>query len=112
MIRTETFEVVEADETFLDLPIESREVILPLESLSSESKLPLRLDSMHLIKREWTRMFVVKRCLQWSMRENELITDTVDFEEEKRNIIDDAEFLKCYYLFLFQLLYQSQRTVN
>ena len=57
-------------------------------------------------------MFVVKRCLQLSKRENELITDTVDFEEEKRNIIDDAEFLKCYYLFLFQLLYQSQRTVN
>ena len=67
---------------------------------------------MNLIKREWTRMFVMKRCLQWSMRENELVTDTVDFEEEKRNIIDDAEFLKCYYLFLFQLLYQSQRTVN
>ena len=58
MLRIETFEVVEADETFLDLAIESREVILPLESLSSESKLPLRLDSMHLIKREWTRMFV------------------------------------------------------
>ena len=38
------------------------------------------------------------------MRENELVTDTVDFEEEKRNIIDDAEFLKCCY-FLFQLLY-------
>ena len=56
-------------------------------------------------------MFVVKRCSQWSMRENGLVTDTVDFEEEKRNIIDDAEFLKCYYL-LFQLLYQSQRTVN
>ena len=56
-------------------------------------------------------MFVMKRCLQWSMRENELVTDTVDFEEEKRNIIDDAEFLKCYYL-LFQLLYQSQRAVN
>ena len=46
------------------------------------------------------------------MRENELVTDTVDFEEEKRNIIDDAEFLKCYYLFLFQLLYQSQRAVS
>ena len=45
------------------------------------------------------------------MRENELVTDTVDFEEEKRNIIDDAEFLKCYYL-LFQRLYQSQRTIN
>ena len=46
------------------------------------------------------------------MRENELVTDTVDFEEEKRNIIDDAEFLKYYYSFLFQLLYQSQRAVN
>ena len=29
------------------------------------------------------------------MRENELVTDTVDSEEEKRDIIDDAEFLKC-----------------
>ena len=66
---------------------------------------------MNLIKREWTRMFVMKRCLQWSMGENELVTDTVDFEEEKRDIIDDTEFLKCYYL-SFQLLYQSQRTVN
>ena len=56
-------------------------------------------------------MFVMKRCLQWSMRENELITDTVDFGKEKRNIIDDAEFLKCYY-FLFQLLYQSRRAVS
>ena len=58
MLRIETFDVVEADETFLDLPIESWEVILPLESLNSESKLLLRLDSMNLIKREWTRMFV------------------------------------------------------
>ena len=58
MLRTETFEVVEADETFLDLPIDSREVILLLESPSSESKPLLKLDSMHLIKREWTRMFV------------------------------------------------------
>ena len=56
---------------------------------------------MHLIKREWTRMFVMKRCLQWPKRENELITDTVDLEEEKRDIIDDAEFLKCYYSFFF-----------
>ena len=111
MLRSETFEVVESDETFLDLPIESREVILPLGSPSSDAKMPLRLDSMHLIKREWTRMFVMKRCLQWPMRENELVTDTVDSEEEKRDMIDDAEFLKCYY-FLFQLLYQSQRTVN
>ena len=44
MLRTETFEVVEADETFLDLPIESREVILPLESPSSDTKSHLRLD--------------------------------------------------------------------
>ena len=44
MLRTETFEVVEADETFLDLPIESREVILPLKSPSSDTKSPLRLD--------------------------------------------------------------------
>ena len=46
MLRTETFEVVEADETFLDLPIESREVILPLKSPSSSSdtKSSLRLD--------------------------------------------------------------------
>ena len=58
MLRSETFEVVEADETFLDLPIESREVILPLGSPSSDTKSPLRLDSMHFIKREWTRMFV------------------------------------------------------
>ena len=67
---------------------------------------------MHFIKREWARMFVMKRCFpKWPIRENELVTDTVDFEEEKRDIIDDAEFLKCYY-FLFQLLYQSQRAVN
>ena len=111
MIRTETFEGVEADETFLDLPIESREVILPLESPSSDTKSPLGLDSMHLIKREWVRMFVMKRCLQLSMRENELVTDTVDFMRKKRDIIDDAEFLKCYYSFFFQLLYRSQRAV-
>ena len=41
----------------------------------------------------------MKRCLQhcfpkWPIRENELVTDTVDFEEEKRDVIDDAEFLK------------------
>ena len=47
---------------------------------------------MNLIKREWTRMFVMKRCFQWSMGENELVTDTVDFEEEKRNIIDVLSF--------------------
>ena len=33
--------------------------------------------------------------IKWPMRENELVTDAVDFGEEKRNIIDDAEFLKC-----------------
>ena len=44
VLRTETFEVVEADETFLDLPIENWEVILPLWSPSSDSKSPLRLD--------------------------------------------------------------------
>ena len=59
MLHTETFEVIDADETFLDLSIESREVILLLESPSSESKSLLRLDLMHLIKREWARMFVI-----------------------------------------------------
>ena len=44
MLRTETFDVIEADETFLDLAVESREVILPLWSLSSDTKSPLRLD--------------------------------------------------------------------
>ena len=65
MLRTETFEFVKADETFLDLAIENWEVILPLGSPSSDTKMPLRLVLMHLIKREWTRMFVMKRCLQW-----------------------------------------------
>ena len=45
MLRTETFEVVEADETFLDLPIESREVILFLGFLNPDTKSSLRLDS-------------------------------------------------------------------
>ena len=68
---------------------------------------------MNLIERETVRVFVMCWCfIEWPMRENELVTDTVDFEEEKRNIIDGAEFIKCYYLFLFQLLYQSQRAVN
>ena len=44
MIRTETFEIVDADETFLDLAIENQEVILPLGSPSSDDKSPLRLD--------------------------------------------------------------------
>ena len=43
MLRTETFEVVEADETFLDLAIESWEVILPPKSPSSDTKSSLRL---------------------------------------------------------------------
>ena len=59
VLRIETFEVVEAVDIFLDLAIESREVILPLGSLSSDTKSPLRLVSMHLIKREWARMFVI-----------------------------------------------------
>ena len=44
MLRTKTFEVVDADETFLDLPIESREVIRPLGSPSLDTKSPLRLN--------------------------------------------------------------------
>ena len=44
MLRSKTFEVVDADETFLDLPIENWEVILPLGSPSSDDKSPLRLD--------------------------------------------------------------------
>ena len=59
MLRSETFEVVEEDETFLDLPIEYREVILLLGSPSSDTKSPLKLDSMLLIKRECARMFVI-----------------------------------------------------
>ena len=90
MIRTETFEAVEADETFLGLVIENWEVILLLGSPSSDTKSHLRLDSMHLIERETVRVFVMCWCfIKWPMRENELVTDTVDFEEEKRNNIDD-----------------------
>ena len=59
MLPTETFEAVVADETFLDLPIDSREVTLPLGSPSSDDKSPLILDSMLLIKRECARMFVI-----------------------------------------------------
>ena len=44
MLHTETFEIVKADETFLDLPIENWEVILPLGSPSSDTKSPLRVD--------------------------------------------------------------------
>ena len=44
MLRTKTFEVVDADETFLDLAIESRDVILPLKPPSSDTKSHLRLD--------------------------------------------------------------------
>ena len=59
MFRTETFEIVEADETFLDLAIESREVVLILGPPSSGAKSSLGLDSMLLIKRERARMFVI-----------------------------------------------------
>ena len=51
---------------------------------------------MDLIERETVRVFVM--CwyfIKWPMRENELVTDNIDFEEEKRNIIDDTEFLIC-----------------
>ena len=66
---------------------------------------------MHLIERKAVRVFVMCWCfIKWPMRENELVTDTVDFVEEKRNWW--CWVYKCYYLILFQLLYQSQRTVN
>ena len=44
MLRIETFEAVEADETLIDLVIDSREVILPLGPPSLDTKSPLRLD--------------------------------------------------------------------
>ena len=44
MIRSETFEVVDADETFLDLAIENQEVILPLGPPSLDTKSHLRVD--------------------------------------------------------------------
>ena len=89
MLRTE---VVGADETFLDLPIESREVSLPLGSPSSDTKSTLRLDK-DVFDREAVRVFVMCWCfVKWPMRENELVTDAV---EDKRNIIDNTEFLKC-----------------
>ena len=85
---------------------------MSLGVLGSVKNSTFSLIEMNLIEREAVRVFVMCWCfIKWPMRENELVTDTVDFEEEKRNIIDDAEFLICYYL-LFQLLYQSQRTVN
>ena len=57
-----------------------------------------------MIEREAVRVFVMCWCfIKWPMRENELVTDTVTLR--RKNAIDDAEFLKCYYLFLFQLLY-------
>ena len=41
---------------------------------------------MDLIDRETVRVFVMCWCfIEWPMRENELVTDTVDLEEEKRN---------------------------
>ena len=66
---------------------------------------------MNLIERETVRVFVM--CwyfIKWPIRENELVTDTVTLG--RKNAIDDAEFLKWDYLFLFQLLYQLQRAVN
>ena len=61
MIRTETFEVVEADETFLDLAIESREVILPLGSPISDTKSPLRLnrDAFDREEGSWSVCYVL-----------------------------------------------------
>ena len=46
---------------------------------------------MHLIEREAVRVFVKCWCfIKWPMRENELVTDTVDFMRIKRKIINDA----------------------
>ena len=61
MIRTETFEVVDADETFLDLAIDSREVILPLGSPSSDAKSPLRLnrDAFDREEGSWSVCYVL-----------------------------------------------------
>ena len=61
MIRTETFEVDEADETFLDLSIEFREVILPLGSPSSDTKSPLRLnrDAFDREEGSWSVCYVL-----------------------------------------------------
>ena len=61
MLRTETFEFVKADETFLDLAIESREVILPLGSSNSDIKFSSKLDS-HVFDREgddWSVCYVL-----------------------------------------------------
>ena len=44
MLRTETFEFVKPDETFLDLAIENQEVVLLLGSPSSDTKSHLRVD--------------------------------------------------------------------
>ena len=76
MICTETFEVVEADETFLDLTIESREVILPLGSPSSDDKSPLRLDRDAFDKEGLDQdVCYMQQCFpKWPMRENELVT--------------------------------------
>ena len=46
---------------------------------------------MNLIEKEAVRVFVM--CwyfIKWPMRENELVTDTVDFMRKKRKTIDDA----------------------
>ena len=58
MLRTE---VVGADETFLDLPIESREVILLLGSPSSDTKSPLRLnrDAFDREEGSWSVCYVL-----------------------------------------------------
>ena len=44
MLHTETFDVVEIVETFLDLTVKSQEVILLLGFSNSDPKLSLRLD--------------------------------------------------------------------
>ena len=59
MLHIETFEVVGADETFLDLAIESWEVILPLKSPSSDTKSPLRLDRDGFGREGDSRVFVI-----------------------------------------------------
>ena len=61
MIRTETFEIVEADETFLDLPIESWKVILPRISLNSDAESSLRLDSDAFDREGWDVCYVLDK---------------------------------------------------
>ena len=52
MLRTKTFEVVKADETFLDLPIEFREVTLLLGSPSSDAESSLGLGGNEFDREE------------------------------------------------------------